>query len=252
MGNQVQADGRRVFDDVYTFPQDSQDLADDIYRNDNVRVGPASQRPLLPTARRRPGLLWVEEDTGDIYRCDMELAWQLVIEPELRPATVSGGTVDVFGGVVPTAGASMVRVNGVFSPRFRIYQVNFWLAMSTDTGGLAVNLVADGTPHTASQYNSQRVVASGASLTTTTSTASGAWSGSGVTGAHLSGEWIIRNPASSGIKSFSADASRAPGLGFSQERGWLGSAESLTFDGFQFSASAGNFIGGFVKVQPVG
>ncbi|MFK4760291.1 hypothetical protein ACI3KS_05085 [Microbacterium sp. ZW T5_45] len=252
MGNTLNAYGKPVYTDAFNLPLDLQAAVDFADEFANVRRGTSAQRQALVSGKRRAGMLWVETDTGSIYRCDNALAWVLVVEPELRPGSVVGGTVDSFGGIVPTSGGTTVRVNNVFSSRFRIYRINFWLSVSTDTGGLGVNLVAAGAPHTAANHHSERLVANGATVTASSSSGSNAWSGSGITGSNLSGEWIIRNPATTGIKSFSADASRAPGLAFSQERAWLGSADSTIFDGFQFNASAGTFLGGYVKVQPVG
>jgi hypothetical protein len=70
MGNEKQSSGRRVFNDVYSFPQDSQDLADDIHEFANVRVGTSAERQSLPAAQRRVGLLWVETDRGLLLRWD--------------------------------------------------------------------------------------------------------------------------------------------------------------------------------------
>ena len=76
MGNTKNSAGLRVFDDVYTFPQDSQDLADDLYESYNVRVGTSAARQALPVARQKPSMLWVETD-GDkrIMRTDGAGAW---------------------------------------------------------------------------------------------------------------------------------------------------------------------------------
>lgn len=254
MASTKNPDGRRVFNDEYSFPQDTQDLANDIYDSWNARVGTSAERQSFPVEQRKPGMTWTETDTGSIYRAADNAGrdWLLVIEPELRPTSVNGGTVDTFGGIVPLAGASTVRVNGVFSSRFRVYRVQFWLAMSVSTAGLGVNLTKGGVSHSAAQYAAQRMIVNGGSVTASSSSGQAGWSGTGITGSNLQGEWLFRNPATSGIKSFDADASQAPGLGFSQERGWLGNVESETFDGFQFTASSGTFQGGFLKVQPQG
>lgn len=254
MSNEKDTTGKRIFNDVYSFPQDSQDLANDIYDFANARVGTSAQRQALPVAQRKAGMLWSETDTGSIFRVDntAQKNWVLVIEPELRPTTVNGGTVDTYGGIVPQGGATTVRVNGVFSPRFRIYRVQFWLALSTSSGGIGLHLTAGGIPHTAANYAGQRLVSSGNATTSSGGASQTAWAGTGITGSNLSGEWVFRNPASQGIKSFAADAATAPGSGFSREEGWLGNVDASVFDGFQFTASSGNFMGGFVKVQPQG
>jgi len=63
MANQIQPNGKRIFDDAYSFPQDSQDLADDIFAAWNVRVGTATARQGIPSEQLRDGLTWVETDT---------------------------------------------------------------------------------------------------------------------------------------------------------------------------------------------
>lgn len=80
MGNQVQPNGRRVFNDVISHPQDSQDLADDIFASWNVRVGTSAERQALPVAQQKPGMLWVETD-GDkrIMRTDGASVWTDVL-----------------------------------------------------------------------------------------------------------------------------------------------------------------------------
>lgn len=99
MGNTIQPDGKRIFDDIYTFPQDSQDLADDIHEAYNLRVGTSLERQALPPAKQRPGMLWSETDTGLIYRTNGSGAWSLP------------GARGMLNGVTPTTVNS-----GVFTP----------------------------------------------------------------------------------------------------------------------------------------
>lgn len=253
MGNTKNPDGRRIFDDNYSFPQDTQDLADDIYESWNTHAGTSAERQAFPIAQRKPGMLWAESDTGSIYRVldTPGREWRLVIEEELRPTSVNGGTVDAFGGIVPATGATTIRVNGVFSPRFRVYRVQFWVVMSVATG-VGISLTKNGVPHKVALYNAQRLAVSGTSVAASTSPNQTGWAGTGIIGQNLQGEWMFRNPATAGIKSFDADSSQAPGLGLAQERGWLGNVDSDSFDGFEVSAVAGTFQGGFMKVQPQG
>lgn len=68
MGNVRNSAGKRIFDDIYSFPQDSQDLADDIWAADNVRIGTAAERGAVPAGYLRDGMLWVETDTGRIIK----------------------------------------------------------------------------------------------------------------------------------------------------------------------------------------
>lgn len=244
--------GRPIFldtdaPDIKVDPSKAAEYAADV----GNRIVRANKAALDAYPYKRAGLAGRALDTRIEY-IHNGTTWEIVIEPELRPTTVTGGTVDAYGGIVPQTGATTVRVNGVFSPRFRIYRVQFWLALSTSSGGIGLNLTVGGAVHNAANHWSQRLVASGTSVTASSTSGVTTWSGTGVTGSNLSGEWMFRNPASTGIKSFSANAAQAPGVGMSQESGWLGNVDASVFDGFQFTASAGNFVGGFIKVQPQG
>jgi len=78
MGNTIQPDGKRVFDDVYSLPQDMQDLADDAHEAHNLRVGTSAERQAFPAAKQRAGMLWSESDTGRIYRTDGAGGWKSI------------------------------------------------------------------------------------------------------------------------------------------------------------------------------
>lgn len=68
MGNTKNSVGKRVYDDVYSFPQDSQDLADDVWAAATVRIGTAAERGAVPAGYLRDGMLWVETDTGRVIK----------------------------------------------------------------------------------------------------------------------------------------------------------------------------------------
>lgn len=78
MANTKNPDGRRVFNDEYTFPQDTQDLADDIFTAYNLRKGTAADRGNLTAALMPDGLMFSETDTGRVY-LRRSGAWALVI-----------------------------------------------------------------------------------------------------------------------------------------------------------------------------
>lgn len=70
MGNARNSAGKRIFDDVYSFPQDSQDLADDIWAAYTSLVGTAAQRAALTPGHLRAGMEFRETDTKYTYRHD--------------------------------------------------------------------------------------------------------------------------------------------------------------------------------------
>ena len=117
MANTQDATGKRTFDDVYTFPSDSQDLADDIDLFANVRRGTAAERAALAPGLARNGLLFVETDTGRGW-ARIAGAWVpfLGVQPEI--AMVPGTTIVTTGSAfnvnmwsTPGTGQSVSRPN---------------------------------------------------------------------------------------------------------------------------------------------
>ena len=126
MGNTVNPAGKRVFDDVYTFPQDSQDLADDIHLFANTRSGTSADRAALLPGLIRPGMLFSESDTGKILVALAGGGWRLVDQDtgdvglslasgwsghvsEPAPShRVRGGFVSFDGRLAATSGAGAV------------------------------------------------------------------------------------------------------------------------------------------------
>ena len=122
MGNTVNPAGKRVFDDVYTFPQDSQDLADDIHLFANTRSGTSADRAALLPGLIRPGMLFSESDTGKILVALAGGGWRLVDQDSgdvvlsltsgwsttASTHRVRGGYVSMNGRLSATAGAGAV------------------------------------------------------------------------------------------------------------------------------------------------
>lgn len=94
MGNIKNAFGKPTFDDVYSFPQDLQDLADFTDEFANVRVGTSSERQSLVVGKQRAGMLFIEEDTGSIYQTDGAGQWRVIVVPLVAyTPTVTGLTL---------------------------------------------------------------------------------------------------------------------------------------------------------------
>lgn len=179
------------------------------------------------------GSTWLAVDTGSYL---------------MYPSSLFGATIGSDATILPTAGGTAMVISGVFSPRFRSYEVEFGLTMSTSAAGIGLRLSTAGAPNETNNYIGQRIAASGTSLTASSSTQT-FWSGTGISGSNLAGRWKFRNPShTSAIKTFAAEAVQAPGTGYSQESGFLAGADSSVFDGFRVSASTGTFQGGFIKV----
>lgn len=151
MGNSKDSTGRRVFDDVYSFPQDSQDLADDIFTANNFRVGTSAQRQELPSSQRRVGMSWQETDTDIRYVDTASSGWVAAdgrivgrVKRSAAPTTFpsSGYTnvannafwdEDVRSGFAPYNNGWTIPLTGRYSLSYEIRSVAAFLA------GLAVN-----------------------------------------------------------------------------------------------------------------
>lgn len=215
------------------------------------RVGTNTQRLALSGGNLYEGLKFYCTDTDREWLYN-GTAW-IAADGTITPTSLVGATVDANGYIIPTSGQSLIRLNGIFSSRARAYQFIFSLSSSTSSGGVNLNLTAGGTAYTGSTHNIQRLTSSAGSTASLPLANLGVWSGSGVTGSNIFGEWIIRNPATAGIKSYTAEAMVAPGTTqFSRENGWIGNVDANVYDGIQLSATGGTFAGGFLKVQPVG
>ena len=89
----------------------------------------------------------------------------------IRPTSVTNGTIAEDGSAVPTASATQMIANGVFSSRFRAYKVIGAVQCAAATGQPAIQFATGGVVNTSSIYNSQLLSSSG-------STASGGIEGS--------------------------------------------------------------------------
>ena len=253
MGSTIAADGRRNYDDRYNLPGDLQDLSDDLYGVANVRTGTAAEREAFPVAQRKAGMLWSESDTGSIYRAaQSDLGWRLVVEPILLPRAVIGGTVDTTGTIIPNAGATLIRLDGVFSNRYRAYEFHFAFNF-TAPAATSLKLTKDGSPETGG-YNAQRLVSSGTSTTSSASSNQSSWPGAGVIGEFVQGKWSLTNPAHFGPKWAVIEAQRAVGTEASIDRGWLGAKDNVYYDGIEFQVIGQSILNNgssFIKVRGV-
>lgn len=139
MANTKNTAGKRVFDDVYSFPQDSQDLADDIFANANVRTGTSSARTTVPAAQLREGLLWVETDTRLTYQYFATGGWR----PYLTSRTVTQWHKNIPGnsaGGQPLgpAGNSYVVAAAPYARAIRVTAMGGVLPSANGNGGVSI------------------------------------------------------------------------------------------------------------------
>lgn len=127
--------GKRVFNDVYSFPQDSQDLADDIHDAWNVRRGSSAARLAFPEGQLREGLIWIETDTRVPYRWFSATSWQPTDAMTLLSAQALAGT-------------GVANFDSVFSARFRNYLIRVNITSLSAGGQVAFRMRSGGNPAT--------------------------------------------------------------------------------------------------------
>ncbi|WP_449407991.1 hypothetical protein [Microbacterium maritypicum] len=103
MGNTKNTYGKPVFDDNYSFPQDSQDGADFTDEFANVRRLSSSDRQALVAGKQRPGMLVSETDKAALYRTDGASNW--------TPLVTEGGRIfAIASGSVATAASGVTAI----------------------------------------------------------------------------------------------------------------------------------------------
>lgn len=180
--------------------------------------------------------------TGDLYYWNGTI-WR-VQDGGMRqiiPTSVIGATVDPDGTVRPNQGVTRVQLNGIFSPRYRAYIVE-WMLNFASAGGTTLRLCSAGTPYTGTTYIAQRLVVASGAATASASPLSNGWPGAGITGAFISGTYKFKNPSHVSPKFLESDVTQAPGTGYATDRGWVGSQDSTLFDGFEFTCSGAGVI----------
>lgn len=130
-----------------------------IVANASGLIGTDAQRIALTGAVKREGLEWYSTDTNKRWFYD-GTNW-LSNSPGsylVEPTTVANGTINSDGSVSFTAVAS-VSLNGVFTTRFREYEVSW---EGTRSGGIEyMRLRGGGSDNTAASYGQRRVWTTG-------------------------------------------------------------------------------------------
>ena len=161
----------------------------------------------------------------------------------IRPSSVEGGTVEPDGRVKFTGGLASLTVNGVFSPRFRDYVVEF-LLNSPAGSGTSLQLTAGGTVYAGATYNSQRLTSVAAATTSSATASATSWPATAISGVYLAGQWWFTHPSHVGPKFFASDVTQATGTGYGRESGWVGSVDANLYDGFRLNITGQTFNGG--------
>jgi hypothetical protein len=165
------------------------------------------------------------------------------------PGSVTNATISSDGAVIPTAGATTVSFNSVFSSRFRRYLIEFYYATPANSGS-QLRLRAAGVDSTASSYAVQNLWASGSTPTAGALTSQTLWTLAAVGGLNFSGSIHLSNPAiSASTKMMEAfiNTAAAGGVGITSAVGHNGVAG--VFDGFTFILSSSSFSAdGYFKI----
>ncbi len=191
------------------------------------------------------GALARDLTTGDLYKRTVG-AWRsqeggsrLII-----PSGVSGGTV-VDGLIQPTAGATTIGINGVFSSRFRRYKVIAQWSTSGGNGGATMKLTTGGVV-ASGNYNGQFLGANGNTPLASYTGGSDSMSATAHAGTSHFGEYTFANPAHPSFTYMNELVNTYPAgvttFGYSH-------AVSTAYDGFALTLSAGlTFAAGEIAI----
>lgn len=217
--------------------------------------GTDAQRLALASPRRKEGLTFYATDTNREWIYD-GAAWQ----PNdgdgylLRPATVTGGTVDATGAIIPTAGVSTISMDfgSAVLARFRAIHFKFFLE-PTASGSPAFQFRRAGVAlAAAASYGNQRQFSNGA--TRSSDYVTGTFADLGVSAQEVtSGELTIFNPGEAATrKTWIGTLFQGPvNPNNVQIAGHKSDAEAqAALDGFAITFGAGTFKSGsknFIK-----
>lgn len=174
------------------------------------------------------------------------------IPGQVDPTSVVGATLTADGTVIPTPGASTIRLDGIFTSKYRIYRVD-WVMNLTGEAATTLRLTLDGIAYTGATYNNQRLTATGGSTAGLSEVTQTSWPGAGILGPFLAGSWEFTNPNNFGPKFLKSDTMRAPGSAMALDRGWLGDRDSTAFDGIEFSINGQSITGSasFMRIRGI-
>ena len=195
----------------------------------------------------------------EIYRLDTHtverhngVRWSPTQDGVIPPATIIGGRADEAGTIIPADGIKTIRLDGIFSERWRVVEVAWTLHFSSPAG-TSLRLTRDGAP-VSSGYATYRITGENSAVTGTASTGD-AWPAAGLIGNFLQGTWRFTNPAHFGPKYVNIHVQKAPGIAVASDDGWLGSQDAAKFDGIQIDVLGGHSISdsgaSFLKVRGV-
>lgn len=215
-------------------------------------IGTTAERVAYQYAR--PGLQWYDTTEKREYVYHQSAGWLHLLSGVIIPGGVVGGTVDSTGTVLPNAGVSSIRLDGIFSPLYRSYQIDWEFNFAGGGAPVLLQLTQHGTAYSGADYHSQRLAAEGQAIGATSQSNQTSWPGAGTVAAFIRGTWEITNPCHYGPKFLSVDATRAPGTGgLAFERGWLGDVDSESFDGLAITVTGQSIVSGpsYLKVRGI-
>lgn len=147
MGYTLNAYGKPVFDDVYSFPGDSQANADFAHAFAWTSGGTTADRGALLPGQIRPGMLFTESDTGKILVALSGGGWRVVDTPDtgwISLGALSAGWTEIisakyrvkggavyFSGQLSSTGAGSGPFTGLLPVGARPAISHPFLAMTT-------------------------------------------------------------------------------------------------------------------------
>jgi hypothetical protein len=160
----------------------------------------------------------------------------------LRPASVTGGTVDASGKIIPPhngPASTAVIASGCFSDRFNSYRIDYSIVLSAGAG-MNFRLSAGGAAHAGLNYTYQYVSASVGSLGSNRNTNQSEQAVTSSVSTRHNGTVEIWNARLAGAPKFIRVSNTSLGPDMFNSFGILGNAggDALIADGFTFQTGA--------------
>ena len=190
-----------------------------------------------------------QETDGDKKRWKYDGSNWLTAESGLfvvRPSSVTGtGVVLNADGSVTATNATAVSLNGVFSSRFKLYQLQWTMDKSVPASSVLLRMRNAGTDDAGNNYTLRRVGSNGAGYVELTSGLQGFFDFSSMNYATQVADIKLQNPAAaSTTRLVSGTSFDTNGSSFAQTTSVVGEHRVATaYDGFSLSLSGSNLTG---------
>lgn len=159
----------------------------------------------------------------------------------IRPTSVTGGTILANGHVTPNAATTAVSLNGVFSSRFRTYEIVFQL-YTTGSAGRYFRFRNAGADNSTANYFQRGIWQNNTTLSTNDGNSLSYVSVLAPDSTRGYGRIKVFNPQTAGaIKFMQGEVNAITPNSFHTFMGYLSNYDASTYDGFTMSIQSGTY-----------